>query len=125
MPAWGPVTVNVGPGSHLNDGQVRTLFDTGQVPVGSLHRVGGTSHVTFVGGHNDAAYDIHATAFASNGDQIEQVQLVAQRLVSPDSNWNYNVPLGATRVLVEWLMVLYQGQTATNTSSGTFDQAGF
>lgn len=125
MPAWGPVTVNAGPGAATPDGQLRTLFDTGTVPVGSVHRIGGTSHVTFVGGHNDAAYDIRATSFASNGDIIELVQLVQQRLVSPDSNWSYTVPLGATRVLVQWLMVLYQGQTASNTSSGTFDNAGF
>lgn len=107
------------------DGRFATLFDTGQVPAGSFHRISGTSHCSFTGGRNDAAYDIRATAFASNGDQIELVQLVQQRLVSPDSNWNYNVPLGATRVLIQWLMVLYQGQTATNVSSGTFDQAGF
>ena len=125
MVNWGPVTYTVGPGTQTPDSRSATIWDTGQFPVGSILRFSGTSTTTFAGGRSDAVYENHWTAFAANGDVIEDLILVQSRLTTSEVSWNRNVPSGATRVLIVFYGSLYQGQTMTGTSSGTYDAGTF
>lgn len=125
MPNWGPITSTAGPGTATPTGFERLVYTTGIFPLGSVFHLSGQSHTTAVGGAPDAAFAIRLRAFAANGDQISETQVLASRLTTPDGSWTYNVPLGSVNVQVWWVGSLYQGQTMTNVSSGTQDTQGF
>lgn len=121
MVNWGPVTGSVGPGTVTPDGRRIIIFDTGVVPVGSTTHWTGSCSTTFVGGRNDAVWDVDMVALDANGATIERVKKVQQRLSAPTGTWTYDAPVTATRIRVEPGAALYAGQTITFTANGTYE----
>jgi hypothetical protein len=120
MPAWGPVTVTIGPGTHTPDNRGAVLFDTGQQAIGSVTQVSGSGSVTFAGGRSDAVFDNYQEQLDPAGNTVQAGNVIQQRLTAPSFSWQLNVDPVTSRVRISFDGSLYQGQTMTCTAQGTF-----